>query len=352
MVEVDAIVGYLALGFCAWTLASSLVCWSSKSPHKFPPTATSLLSSNVHVLRRYFVTSHGLALYVHKWLPRFDTRPKGVLFILHGLGEHAGRYDHIARVMVTRGFAVFAVDHQGHGRSDGERMFATKTQHLSEDFLEFVQHVLQTSKSGDNFSVLDPEVDAHAQVDWKRLPRFVLGHSMGGVLALQLLELSMQQDFTWTGVIVSSPPLWTVPGGGCPGILKLLARVLPRLQLPPFEFAKLGDDSVVQTRWVRDPLMPKHGATTQLMCSLLCEGDRFSKSDNALAKNFPAPLYMLHGEQDALTLSQGSVNFYTMCTHEDKTLNVVPGAVHEVLNLGGHEKVLEDIIGWMEARSK
>ncbi|KAL4167395.1 hypothetical protein KRP22_012881 [Phytophthora ramorum] len=355
MVSVDTALGYAALSYCAWQLIAAAANASCRSPHRFPTVPKGVHPpSHVDVLRNFFVTSKGLALYVHKWLPRFDCIPRGVFFILHGLGEHGGRYDHVGRALAKQGFAVFMVDHQGHGRSDGERMYANKLQDLSEDYMEFVQHVLNGPKPGDrNAAVVDPELEAHADVKWKDLPRFALGHSMGGVLVLQLVELSMQQGLSWNGIIVSAAPFWSVPGGGpIPGFLRVLAKLMPRLKLPPFEFTKLGNDVEVYNRWSRDELMPKHGATLGLMNSLLYEGDRYAQCDNELAKNFPAPLYMMHGEEDTLTFAQGTVNFYTACTQKDKTINVIPHAVHEVLNLEGNEKTLENIVEWMLVRLK
>ncbi|KAL3658201.1 hypothetical protein V7S43_016831 [Phytophthora oleae] len=355
MARVDVLLGYAALSYCVWKFFAAAANAISRGPHRLPPVPSGVQPApgHVDVLRCFFVTSHGLALYVRKWLPRFDLKPRGVFFILHGLGEHGGRYDHVGRALAKKGFAVFMVDHQGHGMSDGERMYAQKLQDISEDFMEFVQHVLNENKPGSrNVTVVDAELEAHADVQWKNLPRFVLGHSMGGVLVLQLVELSMKLGFDWNGVIVSSAPFWTVPGGGVAGFVGVLARLFPRMQIPPFEFTKLGNDFEVFKRWSRDELIPKHGATFAVTYQLLTEGDRFAQSDNELARNFPAPIYMLHGEQDTVTFAQGAVNFYNACKQKDKTMNVVPGAVHEVLNLEGNEKILKDIVTWMEARLK
>lgn len=126
--------------------------------------------------------------------------------------------------------------------------------------------------------------------------------------------------------------------------------MLPRMHVLGLEFPKLGNDYEVYKRWTRDELMPKHGSTLRLMYSLLSEGDRFAQSDNELAKNFPAPLYVLHGEKDTITFPQGSINFYTACTQKDKTINIVPDALHEVLNLEGYEKILNNFVEWMTAR--
>lgn len=354
MVSIDAVIGYLALGYSAWQFASALTTSTSKSAHRFPCKPDYLRPSCVDALRNFFVTSHGLALFVHKWLPRYDQPPRGVVFLLHGMGEHAGRHDHVARTLAKNGFAVFAVDHQGHGRSDGERMFARKLLHLSEDFFEFVQYVLNGPSASDtvNKGVIDVELDAHGEVQWKDLPRFVLGHSMGGLMALQLVELSMKHSVVWNGVIVSAPALWAVPGGGCPTYVKVLASLLPRHKLPGFEFDLLSNDEDVYTRWARDPLKPNHGSTLHLACSLLCDGERLLSRDHSLARNFPAPLYLFHGEKDTLTLPQGTINFYTACNQQDKTLNIVPNAVHEVLNLEEGKKVLKEIMGWMGAHLK
>ncbi|KAE9007993.1 hypothetical protein PR003_g16362 [Phytophthora rubi] len=353
MMSVDVLLSYAALGYCAYKLVSAAAVATSGASHRFPsvPRGVRPAPGHVDVLRWFFVTSGGLALYVRKWLPRFDRAPRGVFFIMHGLGGHGGRYDHVGRALAREGFAVFTVDHQGHGRSDGERMYATEVLDLSKDFMEFVQHVLNGPQPGSkNAAVVDEDLEAHAHVKWKELPRFVLGHSMGGVLVLQLVGLSVEQGLSWNGVIVSSAPFWAVPGGGVAGFLGFLARMLPRLQLPGFEFPKLGNDFEVYKRWSRDELMPKHGSTLRLMYSLLKEGDRFGQSDNELVKSFPAPLYVLHGEKDTITFPQGSVNFYTACTQKDKTINVVPNAVHEVLNLEGYDKVLNNILEWMVAR--
>ncbi|RLN32467.1 hypothetical protein BBJ28_00007835 [Nothophytophthora sp. Chile5] len=324
-----------------------------RGAHKLPTIPATMAStpSKVDVMRQYFVTSHGLALYIRKWLPRFDCIPRGVVFLVHGLGEHGGRYEHMARILAKRGFAVLAVDHQGHGLSDGERLYAGKLAHLTEDYMEFIRHVLEGPQPGDkNGSILDGELEAHANVNWGRLPRFLFGHSMGGVITLQLVEQSQQQNLVWNGVVLSSAALWCVPGGGCPTAVRLASYILPKFTLPPIEFATLGDDVDVFNRWVRDPLRAPYGATLQLGVSLLTEGWRLTRPDADIAKTFPAPLYMLHGELDTLTYPQGSVAFYTACCQQDKTLNIIPRTVHEVFNLEGHEKVLHEIVGWVEAR--
>lgn len=360
MVELLAACGIAALALAAWKAAAA-VATAATHGHALPPVPAALAESPSHVdvMRPFFVTSHGLALFVRKWLPPQGHRPRGVIFLAHGLGEHGGRYEHLARVLAGQhALAVFAVDHQGHGLSDGERMYARKLAHLAEDLDEFVAHVLSGGADARNRSVIDAAVDPHADVDWSTLPRFLFGHSMGGVVALQVAERSLGRR-DWDGVILSSPAIYcsgNADGSYAPFIVTL-ARWLPKMKLPPIAFHVLGNDVDVYNRWARDPLRPHHGATLSLSVSLVTEGHRFSrKGGSPLTENgFPWPLYIVHGDADTLTLPLGSATFLNLAKSGDKdekssekTLKLIPGAVHETLNLEGHEDVLQDIVRWIE----
>lgn len=360
MVAVLAATGAAAIGYAVWKTLAGLYGWT-RGHHALPQIAPNveLAKTDRHdaldVLRPFFTTSHGFSLYVRKWLPRYDTPPRGLVFLVHGIGEHGGRYDHVARILARAGFAVFCIDHQGHGLSDGERMFALKLVHLAEDYLEFVDHVVRgPSKDSINASILDPTLDAHADVDWSALPKFVFGHSMGGVVTLQIAELSYARGVQWNGVIISSPAIYCAPLGKHPWFLSLIAKLstwIPKNQAAPIGFEVLGNDPAVALRWARDPLRPAHGATMRLLAQLITEGRRFAQSDCVFTtKQFNAPLYMFHGEHDAICYANGSVRFYTKCATTDKTLNVVPTKAHEVLNIDGHDEILNEIIVWMTKR--
>ncbi|GAB9467061.1 Monoglyceride lipase [Globisporangium polare] len=358
MVGVLAATGVVAISYVVWKALAGIYGWTH-SHHALPqlPDKVALTRSSAAIrtdmLRPFFTTKHDFALYVRKWLPRYDVKPRGVVFLVHGIGEHGGRYDHVARIMARAGFAVFMVDHQGHGLSDGERMFAQKLVHLAEDYLEFVDHVVNgPSKDSANANVIDPSIDAHADVDWSKLPKFVFGHSMGGVVTLQIAELSHARGVHWDGVVLSAPAIYCSPLGKHPWFISLVTKLstwMPKNTLPPIGFDVLGNDPTAATRWLRDPLRPAHGSTIRLVAGLITEGRRFAQEETEFtSKHFSSPLYLLHGEHDAICFVKGSLRFYNKCATKDKTLNVIPTPLHETLNIEGYDEIMKEIIVWME----
>ena len=108
-----------------------------------------------------FTSSDGLSIYHQAWLPDGDTR--AVVLLFHGLAEHSGRYEHVALALVEAGYAVHALDHRGHGKSDGPRVYVKKYDEFQRDLLQF-RRLVEAQHPG--------------------LPLVVLGHSMGGNLAV------------------------------------------------------------------------------------------------------------------------------------------------------------------------
>lgn len=344
--SVLASVGAAALALQLYRATTGLATAASHG-HHLPPTPPklALIRGQHGPPFPYFATSRGLALYFHTWLPRSPEPLRGVVFLSHGLAEHGGRYDHVARELTGRGLAVLALDHQGHGRSDGERLYATHLGELGQDFVEFVQHAVENPSA-----VLGVDVDVD---QWRKLPRFLLGHSMGGVVALQALEKSQQVGLVWRGVVLSGAAFYCSgqPDGSYSSVAVKVAGWLPKIHLPPIGFDKLGDDADVFERWVNDPLRPKHGATIGLAMSLVTEGVRFTlPGGSSLTADFPCALYVTHGESDTLTFPQGSKAFADVCQAKDKTLRLVPGALHELLQLHDHQRTLTEIADWIDAR--
>ena len=126
----------------------------------------------------------GLWLFSRKWIPDSSTVTKGIVFIVHGLGEHVGRYAYVAEYWRSKGFVVCGMDHQGHGQSEGDRMFVEQFRDLASDYLDFVYDVLQRKE------MLKLEENEMAKlVDLQGLPRFIFGHSMGGAVTLSIVEV-------------------------------------------------------------------------------------------------------------------------------------------------------------------
>ena len=140
----------------------------------------------------------GIDLYAQAWLP--ETAPRAVIVVAHGLAEHGGRYETLARELVQRDYAVYAVDHRGHGRSSGPRANIERFAHLVADFCAFTNRC-----AGEHPAT----------------PVFMLGHSMGGAVAFAS-ALRLQQLLR--GLVLSAPALAT--DQSVPRVQEMFVRLL------------------------------------------------------------------------------------------------------------------------------
>ena len=157
-------------------------------------------------------------------------KPKGVVIISHGLAEHIQRYEHLAQELNQNGFACYGIDHQGHGLSDGDRSYVEKFENYVDDLLYFSQGVAAQYNDQD---------------DDEPIPIFLLGHSMGGLIA-SYAALKAQQEgkknnkkrFIYDGGVILSSPFFGVAPEADIGSqwaiidksLRFLSRKLPKLQ--------------------------------------------------------------------------------------------------------------------------
>ena len=164
------------------------------------------------------------------WSPAGDQQPKGVVTIAHGYGEHIGRYEHVAERLNDAGFVVYGPDHHGHGKSGGKRGRIS----IQAAVADLDQMIVTISKAR------NPE-----------LPQFLLGHSMGGAIALRY---AMKHQNRLTGLAVSAP-LAAVAGG--PALLwfgRALGRVLPGAPVSKIDPRLVSRDHQVVKAYIADPL--------------------------------------------------------------------------------------------------
>ena len=261
-----------------------------------------------------------LPIYAREWRPA--SAPRAVVVLIHGLGEHSGRYDHVADALNAAGYAVFAPDLRGHGRSAGRRGHIP-----SYDFV--MDQIDRAFKEAGRL--------------YPGLPQFLYGHSLGGNL---VLYYALTRKASLRGVISSSPGL--EPGMPVPGIKltlgKLLYNLAPSFTMPNgLPLQGLSRDPVVFDALAKDPYYHTQ-VSARLGLDLINQG-AWIQSQNG---PFPFPLLLLHGTADQLTNHQATRRFADGLSG-DVTLREWEGWYHELHNEPGKAQVFQVIITWLNA---
>jgi acylglycerol lipase len=268
-----------------------------------------------------FAGAGGLEIFWRAWLP--DGDPDAVVVIAHGAGEHSGRYTHVAQRLVAEGCAVYAIEHRGHGRSQGPRALIDRIDNAVADL--------------DRLVVLAG--DAHSGA-----PLFLLGHSMGGTIALSY-ALSHQQRLT--GLVLSGPlaALEAVPAP-----MRLTARTLsalaPRTPLIAIDSSLVSRDPAVVDDYRADPLVHHGKLPARTVVELADAIEAFPGAVGSIT----VPTLIMYGTDDGLCPPQGSVMLSERIGSPDKTLTAYQGLYHEILNEPEREQVLDHLCAWLSAR--
>lgn len=300
-------------------------------------------------------TVDGTPVHVRRWLP--ESAPRAVVIVAHGMVEHAGRYDHLARRLVDHGYAVYAPDHRGHGHTvtAAER---GRLGHLADEhgFAAVVDDLLTLSER------------VAMDVGHPGLPLVLLGHSMGSFLAR---AYAARHGDRLAALVLSGT-------AGDPGVMGAVglrvasleaqlrgpdapSPLMSALTLGPYNraFAPNRTDSDWLSRdedqvdaYIADELC---GATaTAGFYRDLLTGLRWVSQDEVAAR-MPSdlPVYLVAGEADPVGGADGTAEVAEMFRRvgmRDVTTQVWPGARHEVLNETNRDEVEEDLLAWLDAR--
>ncbi len=258
-------------------------------------------------------------LYYQSWQP--DEPARAVLVIAHGLGEHSGRYQNVVKALVPQGYAIYALDHRGYGRSPGQRGHINEWAEYREDLRQFVQMV--------------QEKEAER-------PLFLMGHSMGGCIALNYAE-----DYPGglQGVVASAPAVGKLDIPTALAVMsKLLSSVWPSMSVSSgLDVEAISRDTAVIETYQNDPLVHDKGTPR-----LATELDKAAQETLARANTFQPPLLLIHGDADRLVNVQNTREFYTAVPHNDKTLIIYEGGYHESHNDLHKDEMLADLTVWLE----
>ncbi|MDX2161800.1 MAG: alpha/beta hydrolase [bacterium] len=269
-------------------------------------------------------TADGLTLHTAQYRP--STPPRAVIFLIHGYGEHHGRYRHVIDLLVGAGYAVCTLDHRGHGLSEGVRVHFESMAQPVQDLRAYVQ-AMRSQFSAEK--------------------RFVVGHSMGALISL-LYTLEYQHELS--GLVLSGIPL-AATAAVSPAqlfITRVLKRIIPTAALiPSLPGSELAANPEVAAAFAADELTWKGKMRVSLGLSLT-EGNQESR---ARLHQLTLPLLILHGADDKICPPAGSQWVFDQARSTDKTHHIYPGMKHEIFNETARALPLDEMIGWLNERT-
>jgi alpha-beta hydrolase superfamily lysophospholipase len=263
----------------------------------------------------------GVSLFAQAWAP--NGFPKAAVCLVHGLGDHSGLYRNLCDALLRGGYAVSTFDLRGHDRSDGRR-----------GDLRF------DDAMGDIELVLD-----ETRRRFGLIPRFLYGHSLGGLL---VLHFALQRRPPLAGVVAVGPPLRTALREHRARMLAVhtLGSLLPSATLTSgLDATQISRDPNVVAAYQTDPLVHSR-ASLGLARDVIATSDRIL----ADAHGFPLPLLLMHGGADPLTYPSGSRLFAERIAG-DCTLKVYDGLYHEIHNEPERQQVFADLLSWLDAHA-
>jgi len=268
-----------------------------------------------------FAASDGLSLF-YRWMAAAS--PAAAVLIVHGYAEHSGRYRWVMENLASLGFAAFAPDLRGHGRSvarAGTLADLDKADRIPDD-LHRMRALIQENLAS--------------------VPVFVLGHSLGCCLSA-LYILRYPQDAA--GFILSGPAL-TIPEYASPFLLRLvglMARLFPLLPMQEFDYHQVSRDPQVIRALEEDPLYYKGKVRARTGYEML----RCLREAGERLEEISLPLLILQGGEDRLVNRKDAALVHRRASSADKTLHVFPGLFHEILNEPEKREVLDFIVDWL-----
>ena len=268
-----------------------------------------------------FSGAGGVDLFWQAWTP---ADPRAVVVIAHGAGEHSGRYEHVARRLVDAGYAVYALDHRGHGRSAGRRALVDRMDRVIADVRTLAGRAASENPGR---------------------PLFLLGHSMGGTISIAFA--ARHQD-ELAGLALSGPV--AVLEAASPAlrvVASVLSTLTPNLGVFGVDPSLVSRDPEVVRAYREDPLVFHGKLPARTVAELAAAVGRFP----AEVPQIRLPLLVMHGTKDALAPVAGATMVHERAASTDKTLRLYEGLYHEILNEPERQTVLGDLLSWLDDRS-
>lgn len=258
--------------------------------------------------------------YWQGWRPAGE--PRATVVVVHGLGEHGGRYAHIGQRLAAAGFACYCADYRGHGRTEGPRANLGRMSDVVTDLGEFVTFARERAAG---------------------VPTFMLGHSVGGLIALQY---ATTHDHGLAGLVLSGAYMQVLGSSLLKPMAKLLSALTPNLGVSVVPADALSRDPEVVTAYRTDPLVHHGKVPARSGAELLAT----TRELPARLARLEIPMLILHGTQDRIATPEGSRMVHQRVASTDRTLRLYDGLRHEVLNEPEGDEILDELVGWLSER--
>ncbi|BAY60004.1 alpha/beta hydrolase fold protein [Calothrix brevissima NIES-22] len=264
-----------------------------------------------------FTGAGGLNLYYQSWQPEGELR--AIIAIVHGFGAHSGLFVDAVQHLLPRGYATYAFDLRGHGRSPGQRGHINSWAELREDLHTFLTRIQERGPS---------------------CACFLWGHSLGAAIAV---DYALRFPQSLQGLVLTAPALGKV---NLPVLQVALGRMLSQVW-PNFSLkvsldknSKLHSANVIHTQ---DPLRHEYGTAR-----LAAEFFATEKWVESHASELQVPLLIMYSSADSITPPEGSMAFFQKVSLPDKECYEYPGDYHDFHLEVNYHKVLGDLVNWLE----
>lgn len=259
----------------------------------------------------------GLRLFYRRWEP--SVAPPALIVIIHGQGEHSGRYVHVGKFLADAGLLAVALDLRGHGKSQGQPGVIRHYSDLVADVIPFVRD--------------------------RTIRRcFLFGHSLGGQLVLWIAQQKLVEV---DGVVASAPWLRLAepPAAWLVNFARIVNRCAPSYRFP----TGIGDEKISQDQAHLDSLEDLDLLHHFITVRMYFEAEKAGASLLA-SPAIQVPILLTHGDEDRVTSLQATRDFFQRLKAPSKTLRIYPGFRHELHNETERARVLSDYVRWIRTR--
>lgn len=266
-----------------------------------------------------FVGAAGGQVYWQGWVPAGDVA--GVVVLVHGLGEHGGRYAHVGRHFAGAGYATYAADHRGHGKSDGVKGNLNRMSEVVTDLETMIRSTAQRHPGA---------------------PMFLYGHSMGGLITLAYLT---GHPAELRGAILSASAVDIAVGSALERMAApVLSAIAPNLGVLKLDATMMSRDPEVVRDYDNDPLNYRGKTRVRTGAEILATVEKVKRDLGSIT----LPLLVMHGSADKITSPTTAQLLADKVSAKDLTVKIYDGYYHELHNEPDKETVFADILRWLK----